>query len=213
MEIIPREARRITYSTEIRNLKKLDLNNIQKAVITGSILGDGYLEPNWSKTNYRLSIGHSIDQKSYVLWKYDIFKNLVLTKPRFKKVNSSFVFRTVSHPEITRLRNIFYKNGKKIIPNNLFDHLSPLAIAVWFMDDGNLVKTGDKLKGFHLNTQSFSDEDNLKIKDLLSSIDINCSLERNKGRYRIGIWQKDSREMFIEIIKDSIINSMRYKLG
>ena len=49
MEVIPRETRKITYSTEIRNLiKKLTLNDHQMAVLIGTILGDGHLEPNWS---------------------------------------------------------------------------------------------------------------------------------------------------------------------
>ena len=38
MKAIPREAGRITYSTEIRNLKQLPLSDIQMAVVIGSIL-------------------------------------------------------------------------------------------------------------------------------------------------------------------------------
>ena len=60
MKAIPREAGRITYSTDIRNLKKLRITDIQKAVVIGSILGDGNLNSNWSNTNYRLKISHSI---------------------------------------------------------------------------------------------------------------------------------------------------------
>ena len=80
MKAIPREAGRITYSTEIRNLKNIKIDDFQKAVIIGSILGDGNLNGNWSKTNYRLKISHSVKQSEYVWWKYEILKDLVLTR-------------------------------------------------------------------------------------------------------------------------------------
>ena len=67
MKVIPREAGRVTYSTEIRDLKKIGFDEYQRAVIIGSILGDGCLCENWSKTNYRLLIMHSVDQKEYIL--------------------------------------------------------------------------------------------------------------------------------------------------
>ena len=129
MKIIPREARRITYSTEIRNLKKLSFSEIQKDIIVGNLLGDGHLCQNW------------------------------------------------------------------------------------FMDDGNVVKKSGKVVGFHLNTQSFTRDENLKLLNFFRSVDIVGALEKNHGKYRIGIWRKPSRDIFLEIIKDHIIPSMKYKLG
>jgi len=90
MKIIPREARRITYSTEIRNLKKrLVLDDYQKSVVVGSILGDGYLFENCSKTNYRFGINQSIKQEDYLLWKYNILKNWTLSEPKYYGRNKS----------------------------------------------------------------------------------------------------------------------------
>ena len=99
MEIIPREARRITYSTQIRDLKKtLHLSYFQKSVIIGSILGDGHFSENWSKTNYRLEVIQSCKQADYVMWKHNILKDWVLSKPNYRKNNNSVRFRTISHP-------------------------------------------------------------------------------------------------------------------
>ncbi|MEN9524540.1 MAG: endonuclease family [Candidatus Parcubacteria bacterium] len=111
--MIPRETRRVTYSTEIRNLKKLGFNEFQKAVIIGTILGDGCLCENWSKTNYRLLIMHSVDQKEYILWKYSILKQWILSEPRFYSKNNSLTIHTISHPELTGLHGIFYRDNKK----------------------------------------------------------------------------------------------------
>src|SRR3989338_1557330 len=134
MQVIPREARKITYSTEIRNLiKRLSLSDYQRAVLIGNILGDGHLEPNWSKTNYKLKINHQLKHKGYVMWEYQVFKDWILTEPKLDKWNNSFQFRTISHREITELRNKFYKDGKKIIPGDINLYLrNPITLAVWF---------------------------------------------------------------------------------
>lgn len=112
--VIPREAGRITYSTNIRKLKLLPLNDIQRAVAIGSILGDGNLSSNWSNTNYRLKISHSIKQTDYILWKYEILKDFVLTKPCVYKKTKSISFRTISHNEFTKFYKLFYSFGKKL---------------------------------------------------------------------------------------------------
>ncbi len=209
MKAIPREAGRITYSTEIRNLKKIGFSEYQKAVIIGSILGDGCLCENWSKTNYRLIISHSINQKEYIEWKYEILKQWILTKPRYYEGNRSLTIRTISHPELTTLRDIFYLNGKKIIPKNIF-HLikNPITIAVWFMDDGNVNNDA-----YNLNTQSFTQEENLFLVLMLKKeYGITCTIENNNGYPRLYIW-KESAPLFRQIIYEFVIPSMRYKLG
>ncbi len=38
-------------------------------------------------------------------------------------------------------------------------------------------------------------------------------LDKNKNKYRLGVWQKQHRERFRDLIKDFVIPSMRYKLG
>jgi len=211
--VIPREARRITYSNEIRNLKKLSFSEIQKEVIVGNLLGDGHLCQNWSGTNFRLKIGQAKKQEDYVSWKYDILKDFVLTAPKLHVSTNSVRFATISHPELTNFHNIFYQGKKKIIPKNIGEYLSPLTLAVWFMDDGNVAKQSGKVKGFHLNTQSFTENENLELLNFFHSIDIDGAMEKNHGKYRIGIWRKQSRDMFLEIIKDHILPSMQYKLG
>jgi hypothetical protein len=216
---IPRETRKITYSTEIRNLiKRLSLSDYQRAVLIGNILGDGHLEPNWSKTNYKLKINHQLKHKDYVMWEYDVFREWVLTEPKLDKWNNSFQFRTISHREITGLRDKFYKDGKKIIPSDINTYLSnPITLAVWFMDDGNaiFVRYGEerKLRGYHLNSQSFTPEENLILKKNLFDIyGLSVGVEKNHGNFRIYI-NKSSVPRFKELVSKYVIPSLQYKLG
>src|SRR3989344_5115248 len=68
----PRESRKITYSSEIRNLKKVPFTERQKSIIIGCVLGDACLHPNWSSTNYTLKIKEYIrDPLTVALWFMD----------------------------------------------------------------------------------------------------------------------------------------------
>src|SRR3989344_3330793 len=132
MKIIPREAGRITYSTEIRRLKtSLKLSNYQRDMLVGSILGDGGLYENWSKTNYRFQLCHSTRQSAYVNWKFSILKDWILSKPKIYR--DSIRFNTISHSDLTELGLIFYQNKKKYIPENIYDLLTPFVVAVCLM--------------------------------------------------------------------------------
>ena len=215
MKVIPREARKITNSNsrELRELRKtLSLNQQQYSIIIGAILGDGYLEPNQAQTNYRLKIQHSIHQKAYVLWKHKMLGDWVLSAPHEQLVNRSLRFRTVSHPAITHLRSIFYRDAKKIVPNNIVNYLDALVLAVWFMDDGNALKWKEKITGYHINTQSFSeDEHRILIHALKSKFCLDAVIQNNNGYKRLYIRAKD-RDAFRSIIIPYVLPSMRYKL-
>lgn len=215
MKIIPREARRITYSTHIRNLKKrLSLNEHQHSVVIGSILGDGHLAENWSKTNYRLKMTHSVKQMEYISWKYTVLREWFLSEPKYYEKTKSVTVRTISHQEFTALRRIFYKGKKKIIPENIQDFLrNAVTIAVWFMDDGNAVRRDNgTIRGYNLNTQSFTEEENHRFVAIFKKhFDIPCTLNKNHKKYRLYIGVNGS-ERFRNLIKAYIIPSLQYKL-
>ena len=216
MMVIPREAGRITYSTKIRAMKRIPLDEYQKAVIVGAILGDAHLEANWSKTNYRMGIRHSVDQKEYVQWKYEILKSLVTTAPQLYERTRSVWFRTISHSELSRLHQIFYRDKKKIIPETIAEYLSnPITLAIWFMDDGNAYrrKRGDCIAGFHLNTQSFTIAENKMLQAALESVwGLKTTLQKNHEYVRLYI-RVESVESFKQIVAPYVIASMNYKIG
>lgn len=215
MKAIPREAGRITYSTNIRKLKFLPMSDIQKAVTIGSILGDGNLSCNWSKTNYRLKISHSVKQSEYIFWKYEIFKDFVLTKPNVYEKTKSISFRTISHNEFTDFYKLFYPLGKKVVPKNIEELIkNPFTIAIWFMDDGNAIMRKGILCGYHLNSQSFTFSENKLLSECLNTLyKIESVMERNHNNYRLAIWKEDSRRRFKNLIVPYIIDSMKYKIG
>src|SRR3989344_7210657 len=165
MTTMPREIGKISTNSRFhRELRKsLSLSAIQKSVLLGALYG--CLIANSSNTNVRFQTEHSAKQKDYVFWKYEIFKNFVLTPPKYLTKTRSWKFRTVSHKDFLPFHRRFYKNGRKVLPNDLRFLTDPMVLAVWYMDDGCLEK---RKIGCILNTQSFTYEENMRLAKFLS---------------------------------------------
>lgn len=85
--------------------------------------------------------------------------------------------------------------------------MNPFILAVWIMDDGS--KEGNQLR---INSQSFSENDNIKLIELLrAKLGINSTLNRDKKWFRLRI-KKESMSTLVEMIRPYIIPSMLYKL-
>ncbi len=183
------------------------LTKEQKSIITGSILGDGYLRIIPKRKNSFLEVNHSISQKTYVDWKYSKLKDLIKSPPKQRKGKGNRIayrFFTQQHPELTELYLRFYSKKDKIIPDL---ELNPLILAVWFMDDGS--KT---YKTYYINTQGFNCLSQKKLIELLEKkYRIRSKLNKDKNYYRIRIKQ-DSAERFKRLIIKYVISEMRYKL-
>jgi len=184
------------------------LTQEQKSIIIGSLLGDEYLRIVPRRRNAFIEINHSISEKDYVNWKYQKLKNLVKSPPKARKGKGkriAYRFFSRQHPEITKLYQNFYRDGKKIVPNL---ELDPLTIAVWFMDDGS--KCG---KDYYLNCQRFDRVSQKRLMEILrKQYGILVSLNRDKAYHRIRI-RRESQEKFKRLIEKYLIPSMKYKLG
>jgi len=184
------------------------LTQLQKSLIIGSILGDGYVRIMPGRKDAFLEINHSIKAREYVDWKYSVLKNICISGPKERNTNEGRVayrFFTKQIPEITSLLNLFYENRKKIVPQSL--KLDPVILAVWYMDDGS--KSGSSI---YLNSQQFSMIDQNRLLRKLRDVGLNARLNRDKKYYRIRILSESVPE-FNRIISPHLIPSMRYKLS
>jgi hypothetical protein len=185
-----------------------------RETLLGTVLGDGYLEPHGK--GVRLHIHHSERFKSYVDWKREELADLRPCYPHRNENNGypSWHFVTRSHPELADLRDLFYVNGRKIVPQtiqSLFTH--PKSLAVWFMDDG----TCDRGSGsFLLETQCFDDAGLERLQDALygnfgiATTPHQCGQGR-KGK-RLYVSTGDAQKM-ASLIEPYILPVFRYKLG
>lgn len=109
-------------------------------IIIGSMLGDLTAEKPNKNCNTRLQFKQSIINKVYVEHLYDLFKEfcnsqpLVMsrfdTRPSKNKEYSAIKFQTLSLPCFNIYKALFYdSDGKKILPKNLKDLLTPKGLA------------------------------------------------------------------------------------
>lgn len=205
--------KQLTNSNWLKEVKKgLKLSQIQREVLIGTILGDGSLKISRSGKAARLQICHSVKAREYVDWKRQIFANWVFADPKYHESNRALIFRTVSHPEIFELMQVFYKNLVKIVPENISDLLkSNLSLAVWFMDDGNGYIRKNPLR---LSTYGFGFKGNLLLQECLSkNFGVHCNLRKDsKGFYLYIPTRADSVAKFRTLISPYILPSMKYKI-
>lgn len=131
-------------SGDFKKNTTVNLTKRQQAILVGTVLGDGYLQKTGSK-NARLRLEHGERQKEYLLWKGKQFPKLFNGEPdRIERIHphtqrTYTYWRWQSHaaPELGVWHRLFYPEGSKQIPKTLSDLLTePLALAVWYMDDG-----------------------------------------------------------------------------
>jgi recombination protein RecA len=108
----------------------------QVQVILGSLMGDGNLSPaRRGRSGTRFRMGHGAKQAAYLDWKVSLLGNI----PHGRTSNAKdAVFADFTPlPELAELREIIYfGDGKKHLTWDYLKGLTPLALAVWYMDDG-----------------------------------------------------------------------------
>ena len=184
------------------------LTQLERSIIIGSLLGDGYMRIISGRKNAFLEINHSIKAKEYVDYKFEKLKKICKSAPKKRKTNDGRVayrFFTKQHKDLTVFYDLFYKDKRKIIPKNL--KLDPISLAIWYMDDGSKSRDQD----IYLNTQQFSILDQKRLLIVLRSLGIKARLNKDKKYYRIRIL-KESIGNFMKIIFPNIIPAMKYKL-
>ena len=190
------------------------------SVLIGALLGDCFGErlPNGG---VRFRFKQSAAHKEYLFWLYDFFNkrgycsnNLPIN---FKqklchgggvKYHECYRFDTYSYSSLLDIYKLFYINKKKVIPNNIAELLTPLALAVWIMDDGSF-----KSPGLRIATNCFTKQEVELLKQALSTkFNIESSLHKNGGNYQLYI-NAGSMPLLKKIALPYFVPSMLYKLG
>lgn len=194
------------------------MNKTQKAILIGMILGDAYLQKT-GKSNARIRLEHSENQREYLIWKAKQFPEFFQGKPTFlirnnpiyKKVYRYIRWQSYASPEIGVFQKLFYAHTKKIIPENLSSILvDPITIAVWYMDDGYLYHR-DKMAYIYVSRMT-----NKEISILLSTLRENFGLKPNVKTKKTGnivlIFPVKETKKLLSLVSSYMIPSFQYKL-
>ena len=138
-------------------------------MLTGLILGDGTLVKKYANGGTYFQFAQGAVHLAYIQFIFELFKlaglcnmkKLGQGKSHLKSTEKDYVyyyFTTKSLTALNKFESLFYQpktnvNSKrvKVIPNVIGSLLTPVALAFWFMDDGNALG-----KGFQMNTNAFS---------------------------------------------------------
>ena len=122
--------------------------------------------------------------------------------------HSALGFETRSLPCFTKLYHIFYINKVKLIPKNIYDLLTPVALAHLIMGDG-----GFKSQGIYICTDSYSLQDVvLFINVLIIKYRVECAIARILEKINTVYIRERSMPLVRQIVKSHFYPSMLYKL-
>jgi len=132
-----REAGELIAGDRVMVTEKHLLGDQQLQVILGSVMGDGNLSPNRSdRSGTRFRMGHGAKQAEYLDWKVSLLGNV----GHSRTVNAKgAVFADFTPlPELAELHDaVYFGDGKKHLTWEYLKSLTPLALAIWYMDDGS----------------------------------------------------------------------------
>lgn len=189
------------------------------SVLVGSLLGQGKAE-RLKSGGIRFIIQQPIRHKTYLLWLYKFFNdkgyctnNLPIIY--YKNNLTVYKFYTYGFTNFMWIYKLFYNSNKiKVVPDNIYNLLTPLSLAIWVQDNGKWHKKIKKDKGvITIATYCFSlNEVNLLINTLRVKYKLNCNFYFDNGKYYILI-NKESISNLRELVLPFMVPSMFYKLG
>lgn len=203
------------------------LTEVAKAILVGTLLGDSSItkyKRNCESSkilNSSITCGHSYKQREYALYiktlleKEGIKINYTESSTLYKHIiqgkectcNGRCDIRTSKNVTFNYWRDLWYLNGKKVLPEWVLNYITPLSIAIWFMDDGTKNNCS-----YYLHTESFTIEEVESLRHLLyDRFNIETSMHRMGNKPVIYI-KASSRKKFTDLVKPYICESMRYKL-
>lgn len=184
-------------------------------IIIGSLLGDGSLRIHEPYKNARFSFRHSVNQKEYFFWKAEQLKEISGESSVWQQKADGFGgeklrYQSLALEPLTELYRSAHKGNQLIIRRKWLNKLTPLSLAIWWLDDGSLIGNGKRgvicTDPFSLKEQKILAQYLLKVWGVKTAIG-KISRESNGKRleyYRLWIRSSEELKKFLRIILPEI---------
>ena len=198
------------------------LSEQQFQVVLGSLMGDGNLSPNRRDRNgVRFRMGHGAKQIDYLQWKTELLGN-IKHSARENDKGARFVDFTPL-PELGELqRAVYLGDGKKFLSEDYLKALTPLALAIWYMDDGSFTV---RSKGLQQRTEGGSGRIEICVEAMTEGsrerlcgylrdthgLDVRLRLAGSAGK-AVLVFSTAASAKFQEMVAPYMATSMEYKL-
>jgi hypothetical protein len=193
----------------LKHGKHVNVSPKQLEILIGHLLGDGSFRRNSVNATGKISQG--IAQLEYTKWKVQELKPLcsdvVIYTRKTIDVRTGLYYTSAeasiyANPELNWVYDMFYGKGYKELNSSLLMYVTPISLAVWFMDDGYIGKEGS----YCIATNSF------KERDVLKSIFKKFGIEITIHKIGVTYIPRKYGQKFANLISPFIIPSMWYKL-
>jgi recombination protein RecA len=217
-----REAGELLAGDRVMLAQTQRLSPQQWQVVLGGLMGDGNLSPGHHAASdvTRFRMGHGAKQVAYLDWKASLLGNIEQSRTTGSR-GATFVDCT-SLPELGELRRAVYIGGKKVLSWDYLKALTPLALAIWYMDDGSFTlranglqeRTRDGSGRSEICVQAMSADSRQRlVQHLADTFGIKGRLtERGARRQAVITFAKDETTKLHALIGPYVHPSMQYKL-
>lgn len=216
--VIPDDDRPSKRLSKARK-SKITLPSKLSEVLVGLILGDLTCQRQKLQWNPTFKFVQGLIHKEYLFHLYELFQDYCSKSPkkcntlpdkRTKKIYTYLVFYTYSLPCLVPFYEQFFVGGKKTVPANIGELLTPLGLCYWICDDGSFCKRD---RALILNTQGFSlQEVELLVKVLTENFNLKCTINKNRKGFVIRISTKSIPHIQF-LLKDIMPSMMMHKIG
>lgn len=204
---------------------KTKFNKDSRNLLIAMLLGDGTIS-----NNYSFKIAHSEKQKEYLEWKIKQLNNNGIRnngirsymKTKGFNIGTKVIYTQLSVvPFIKVLRRVVYKEKKIIGNRKLLNRLTPIGIAIWYMDDGHInirkSKSG-KIHGFYIKISTCEPKKEVQViidyfREVWGISFYMFHEGKKKDSYSLCCGTKEGLK-FIDLIKPYVtqVTSMLYKI-
>ena len=205
-----------------RKIKK-KLSKEQKSLLIGLLIGDGTIS-----SNFVFKLSHSVEQREYLEWKIKLLDKFQIKNNGIKEyistcgynIGKGVLYSQMSViPTIKALRRTVYI-PKKTITRKLLNWLTPLEIAIWYMDDGHINVNTSKQRSSIQHTIKIAtcvDEKTIEIiiQYFLEVWNIKFrKFPEGKNTFSIASSSEEDYSKFVNLIKPFVeqVPSMLYKI-
>ncbi|MCP3973531.1 MAG: recombinase RecA [bacterium] len=189
----------------------------QRQVVLGGLMGDGSVSRKRMsgagvtvKSRYRF--GHGPKQDDYALWKASLLEGVPTSVSRHTK--GGWMVETTPLAELDEVRDAVYLGDKKVFSWDYLKELTPLALAIWYMDDGGFqVRRNDGSAGrSEICVQAMESTTRDRLRSYLADTwGLSVKLT-NRGGNAVLTFDRDGTENLHSLISSYVPECMDYKL-
>jgi recombination protein RecA len=131
-----REAKDLTVGDRVMQAVDHYLSPFQWEVLRGTLMGNSAISATKSGHAGPFRYSNGAAQQPYAAWKASLFANVAAYHDVREPDGASF-YDSQPLPELAALGRSVHVDGQKVFDDEYCKQLTPLSLALWYMDDGS----------------------------------------------------------------------------